>query len=72
MSHCPACNGLISLTETCLHCGTLLSDAGSREDFYGPYKPYMSNDKCIDQICMHLLICEDCGSCVDWPVPVMR
>lgn len=71
MSTCPVCNGLVSLTETCVHCGALLSDAGSREDFYGPYKPYMS-DLFTHQTCVHLLHCEDCGSSISWPVPVMR
>lgn len=71
MSRCPACNGLTSISESCLHCGTLLEDLGSREDFYGPYRPYMS-DILAGDICTHVLYCPTCGGSMNWPVPILE
>ena len=71
MSQCPACNGLISLTEICIHCGTPLNDVGSRDDYYGPYKPYMS-DISAEQTCIHVLHCDNCGNDINWPIPMAR
>ena len=41
---CPACNGLTKLSATCPFCGEGMTDAGSVDDYSGPYSPYMDEE----------------------------
>lgn len=41
---CPACNGLTNLSATCPFCGESMTDAGSVNDYFGPYSPYMDEE----------------------------
>jgi len=41
---CPACNGLTNLSATCPFCGEPMTDAGSVNNYFGPYSPYMDED----------------------------
>lgn len=71
MSQCPVCNGLFSIHEICSRCGHTMNDMGSREDYYGPYRPYMS-DEDEEFSCLHVLYCSECGLSIAWPVQQMR
>lgn len=62
---CPICNALQQVTANCLYCGSMLADAGTVEDYRGPYSPYMDIDSLQDynpdKQCVHLLVCQECG-----------
>lgn len=41
---CPICNGLISLSILCPHCGETMEDHGRLLDMFAPYSPYRPID----------------------------
>jgi hypothetical protein len=62
---CPLCNGLIKVELKCLNCNGLMEDAGSLEDYYGPYSPYEEISTELahshEESCVHLMACPVCG-----------
>jgi len=66
---CPVCNGLLSLEQSCPHCGNKLVDGGIIQDYDGPYSPYQDQDIIqfitglvagADERCVHLYYCPAC------------
>lgn len=72
MAICPACNAFIQLTAVCSTCQGKLRDGGKLADFLDPYGHYNDTDtlKLSDgvpdsiqqQVCPHLMYCNNCGT----------
>ncbi|SDM90230.1 hypothetical protein SAMN05518871_102522 [Psychrobacillus sp. OK028] len=70
MAMCPLCNSLKVLNINCPKCNNLLEDSGKVSDFLDPYGHYNDEETvkmgdgypntAKDQICPHLLVCNNC------------
>lgn len=71
MAICPLCNSLKELEAYCPTCNIRLDDSGKVSDFLDPYGHYNDEETvkmgdgypntATDQICPHLMVCNDCG-----------
>lgn len=71
MAICSLCNALKEINENCPNCSEKLKDAGKVSDYLDPYGHYNDEEtvkmgdgypnSAKDQICPHVLICEECG-----------
>ncbi|WP_431029934.1 hypothetical protein [Lysinibacillus sp. LZ02] len=71
MAMCPLCNALKTVEMTCSTCNTTLEDSGKVSDFLDPYGHYNDEETvkmgdgyantAKDQICPHLMVCQNCG-----------
>ena len=71
MAMCPICNSFKELEVNCSECNFRLEDSGKVSDFLDPYSHY--NDAVTvkmgdgypntakDEICPHLMYCNNCG-----------
>lgn len=64
---CPLCNGLQQIDTCCPRCGHQLIDAGSLQNFFGPYSPYEEYNMYgslasfdVAGQCVHLFYCPAC------------
>lgn len=65
-SVCPLCNGFTPLEVRCSHCGEVMSDKGTLQDFYDPYSPYLEmgirdGQRRNPGQCYHVYACNRCG-----------
>ncbi|MBP2649749.1 MAG: hypothetical protein H6Q74_574 [Firmicutes bacterium] len=60
---CPICNCMRDYYVECPQCGSLLTDGGVLENYFGPYSPYMDNDLFHEKTtcCVHLFFCPNCS-----------
>lgn len=71
MSMCPLCNSFKELELYCPECRSRLDDSGKVSDFLDPYGHYNDEETvkmgdgypntAKDQICPHLMYCNQCG-----------
>lgn len=71
MAMCPLCNSLNVLEIDCPKCHSRLGDSGKVSDFLDPYGHYNDEetvkmgdgypDTAQNQICPHLMVCNECG-----------
>lgn len=71
MAMCPICNSFKKLEKYCSNCGAQLEDSGKVADFLDPYGHYNDIEtvkmgdgypnSTKDQICPHLMYCNQCG-----------
>ncbi|MBS4196461.1 hypothetical protein KHA97_15455 [Bacillus sp. FJAT-49870] len=71
MAMCPICNSFKELEIYCSECSFRLEDSGKVSDFLDPYGHYNDQETvkmgdgypntAKDQICPHLMYCNNCG-----------
>lgn len=71
MAMCPLCNSLKIAEINCPKCNSRLDDSGKVSDFLDPYGHYNDEetvkmgdgypDTARNQVCPHLMVCNECG-----------
>ena len=71
MAICPLCNALKELQIDCPKCANRLNDGGKVSDYLDAYGHYNDEETvkmgdgypntAKDQICPHLMVCNECG-----------